>query len=79
MQDLIANRVKLPELQNNVWTEFAMLAMENGSINLGQGKGEQFCLLKFDVQECWAKSYDAYWYQWANSYGFSGKSFKLFL
>ena len=39
MQNFVADRVKLPELQNNVWTEFAMLAAENGSINLGQGKG----------------------------------------
>ena len=37
MESLIADRVKLPELQSNIWSEFAKLATEHDSVNLGQG------------------------------------------
>ena len=37
MESLLAERLEYPELGSNVWTEFAQLANEYNSINLGQG------------------------------------------
>ena len=34
----LADRVKNPDVQKNVWVEFVGLAMENQALNVGQGK-----------------------------------------
>ena len=34
----LSDRVKNPNVQNNVWVEFVGLAMKHNAVNLGQGR-----------------------------------------
>ena len=37
MDSILSDRVKIEELQKNVWTEFAQISRQYKSFNLGQG------------------------------------------